>query len=872
MARFYRTLLGPAMVGVSVWCATGTLAVLSSSSTERVVAPAPWWIFIVAAMLAALVPNWRNRPSTALPALVSTLPWWPVPLPAVALMWTGPLAWVPVAAALFVAYGSRPIAWLGRATGATEPDRAARLAAAASLLIALGAAWAADPRVPGGDEPHYLVITQSLLKDGDLKIENNHTARHYESYFGGTLKEDFVARGKNGQIYSIHAPGVPALVLPGFALAGFRGAQATLILLFAVAGALMWRSAWRLTGDTSAAWFAWSAVAGSTTLAILSFMIFPDSPGACAVAAGTWLLVSHRDASERQVIAVSGALAALPWLHSRFAVLAGAIGLAIVAMTLLDRARPIAVRWRRVVAFLAIPIVSAVAWLWMFHVIYGVFDPRAQYGYDPNAIRSWIWGAVAGLFADQQFGLMAYAPVLIAAFVGCVMAAPGQRRQLSLLSVGIVLVYTMVVATYWMWWAGVPALPARFLTAAVPLLTVALAVAWEQSTASGRTVLLALLAISLGITAIVIGVDRSAMGWNGRNGQAAWLEWLSPIVNLPRAWPSFFWNGQGEFLRHVVASAAILFVVCLTATVLARRYLIDHARARTVVASTLLVGVMFIVQAGWTVTASEPLDPARAQLALHGEAGIGRSVWRIGSGVRRWHPDSARLRVQPDQPPLVDTPSPEVGRFVNVPSGVYHLETSSGNLTGGLAIKIRREAPLLRVVVAAGQAQSFPLVLPAGASLLMVEAESAELARQVKATLVPASAASAEVGYASQYRRYADVEVYFADGNVFPEGDGFWVRGGRTAGVVLSQGSVAANRAGSLSLQNGASANTITIRSGAWQEVLTMGPGEVRALALPQANAMGAWPLSIRTESGFRPSDTAGEDQRYLGVWVSFAR
>ena len=860
------------MVGVSAWCATGTLAVLSSSSTERVAVPAPWWVFIVAALIAALVPNWRHRPSTALPALVSTLPWWPVPLPSVALMWTGPLAWVPVGAALLVAFGSRPIASLSRATGASDPDRATRLAAAASLVIALCAAWAADPRVPGGDEPHYLVITQSLLKDGDLKIENNHTARDYASYFGGTIRPDYLTRGQNGEIYSIHAPGVPALVLPAFALLGFRGAQLTIVLLFAIAGALMWRAAWRLTADTSAAWFAWAALAGSTTMAVLSFMIFPETPGACAVAAGVWLLVAVRDASQRQVIVVSAALAALPWMHTRFAVLAGALGLTVIVMMLRDYTRPIAGRWRRVLAFLAVPAASALAWLWTFHAIYGVFDPRAPYGHNPNDIRSWIWGAVTGLFADQQFGLMAYAPVLIAGVGGCLMAAPGPRRQLSVLSVGIVLVYAMAVASYWMWWAGVPGLPARFLTAALPLFAVPLAVAWARSTASGRTVLLALLVISLGITTAVISVDRSAIAWNGRNGQAGWLEWLSPMVNLPRAWPSFFWNGEGEFLRHVVAFAAIVFVVCLTATVIARRYLIDHARARTVVACTLLVGFMFIVQAGWTVTASEPLDPARAQLALHGEAGTGRSVWRVGAGVRRWHPDSSPLRVQPDQPPLVDAPSAEVGRFVNVPSGVYHLETTSGNLTGGLAIKIRRETPLQRAIVIANQTQSFPIVLPAGASLLIVEAESADLARQVRATLVPTSIANAQLGYASQYRRYADSEVYFVDGNVFPEGDGFWVRGGRTAGVVLSQGSSAANRVGSLSLRNGSSANTVTIRSGAWKEVLTMAPGEVRAVAVPQANEMGAWPLQITSESGFRPSDTAGGDQRFLGVWVQLTR
>ena len=48
------------------------------------------------------------------------------------------------------------------------------------LAVLFGAsAWWVSPRIPGGDEPHYLIITQSLLNDGDLRIENNHRAREY---------------------------------------------------------------------------------------------------------------------------------------------------------------------------------------------------------------------------------------------------------------------------------------------------------------------------------------------------------------------------------------------------------------------------------------------------------------------------------------------------------------------------------------------------------------------------------------------------------------------------------------------------------------------------------------------------------------------
>ena len=62
-------------------------------------------------MLAVAMPR-RARPGVApripllaLPALLATLPWWPVPLPAIALIWTGPLAWVPIALALAAALG-----------------------------------------------------------------------------------------------------------------------------------------------------------------------------------------------------------------------------------------------------------------------------------------------------------------------------------------------------------------------------------------------------------------------------------------------------------------------------------------------------------------------------------------------------------------------------------------------------------------------------------------------------------------------------------------------------------------------------------------------------------------------------------------------
>ncbi|HUR20535.1 MAG TPA: hypothetical protein VMZ90_06990, partial [Vicinamibacterales bacterium] len=711
-------------------------------------------------------------------------------------------------------------------------------------------------------------ITQSLLKDGDLKIENNHVARDYSSFYGGTIAPDYLVKGRNGAIYSIHAPGVAALVLPAFALLGFRGAQATVILLFAIAGALMWRAAWRLTGDTSAAWFAWAGVAGSTTMAVLSFMIFPETPGACVVSAGVWLLVSHRDASNRAVVAVGAALAVLPWLHTRFSVLAGLLGVALLGMLLTDDARTMPARLRRAALFIVIPVVSAGAWLSMFYVVYGTFDPRAPYGPDPK-LRSWIWSAVTGLFVDQQFGLMTYAPVLFVAFIASLMAAPRQWRSLSALCFGVVILYAMAVASYWMWWAGRPGLPARFLTAALPLLALPLAVVWARATVEARKVLLGLLMVSLAITVLVLCVNRAALIGNDRDGQAAWLEWLNQNVNLPRAWPSFFWNGEGSFLGHAAIFVAMVGLIGFAIRLLSRRYSTDPAAARAWIATSMLAGLMVIIQMGWTVTASAPLDSARAQLAVRAAAGAGAPVWQIGNGFRRWDADASPLRIQRDQPSLLDEAA-GVMAMTNVPAGAYKLEITSGSLSGALAVRLRSKAPpFQRFDIASSQSQSFPLVLPAGVAVLLLEAESAELARQLQVTLIPVGHAIGRSGYARQNGRYGDVDVFFLDGNVFAEADGFWVRGGQTTDVVLSQGGGAANRAGTLTVRNGAAANTVTIRSGAWQEVLTLTAGETRVVALPASDALGAWPLTITSASGFRPSDTAGEDRRFLGVWIS---
>ena len=121
------------------------------------------------------------------------------------------------------------------------------------------------------------------------------------------------------------------------------------------------------------------------------------------------------------------ALAVLPWLHTRFALVAGCLG-ALVLLRL-GATRNAA---GKAVAFLSVPAASAIGWIGFFIAIYGTPDPSAPYANEAGSV-AFIPGGLAGLLFDQRFGLLAYAPVLACAFAGLgVMVRNRETRRLGL--------------------------------------------------------------------------------------------------------------------------------------------------------------------------------------------------------------------------------------------------------------------------------------------------------------------------------------------------------------------------------------------------------------------------------------------------------
>ena len=284
-----------------------------------------------------------------------------------------------------------------------------------------------------------------------------------------------------------------------------------------------------------------------------AFTVYPDGPAALIVLTGVWALIRSRRRSDS-----SGAESAWPWLLARRR--AGGAAVAAHAVRAARRQHRRAgvldlARTRnpagKASAFLAVPSVSALAWIGFFIAIYGAPDPAIPYRGSDLGSPSYIAGGLGGLFFDQMYGLFVNAPVLIAAPSGMLVlgSRAGPYRRLSAQLAFIALPYVLTVTHFAMWWGGFSS-PARFLVPLLPSLAIPAAVAWaalrERSVrdgACGRRWSLT----GLPRRRCSRDVDRGRLAYFDRgNVYALWTEWVSRTRRSGARLPAYFARVQRQ--------------------------------------------------------------------------------------------------------------------------------------------------------------------------------------------------------------------------------------------------------------------------------------------------------------------------------------
>jgi hypothetical protein len=878
-----------AWTACAAWLTSGTIAFAGSGGPRFGLLPGDAWhlaIALVAGVTVLAIASRVPPQSVAVavgPLVLTILPWLPMRVPAAFLLWTGALASIPWLATLLalgaMVFGTR----LG-------PPRGSALAAGLlSFAVFATCAWLASPSLPLGDEPHYLIVTQSLLYDHDLKIENNHQRGDYRAYYRGDLLPHYVRRGRNGAIYSMQAPGLPALVLPAFALGGYRAVVVFLLLISASACGLAWWLAWRVTGDVSAAWFGWATVGLSAPFLLHSVTVFPDAPGAALVLVGFWALLhaeSEKDAhdaapvrSHIRWLLYGMAFAALPWMHTRFAVLAATLGgLVLVRLAHVPNAMS------KAVAFLSIPAVSALGWLFYFVIIYGAPDPTAPFGDTQNSFAA-LPDGLGGLLFDQGFGLFATAPVVIVAIAGFARA-----RRLALEWSVVAAPYLLAIGTYPLWWAGTSG-PARFLVPLLLPLAIPAACAWKGSSRGVRTAMLALLAVSVWCAVIIAGGSGGRLGYHGRSDAgitpAPWMEWANPVVDLAAASPAYvpLAGGPAAGARASAASAGLLatvpWLVCTGGALWFTIWFVDRrnrTREASIVVCTLACAsaAMMAATIVWASRGASPVTIVPAQMqALR--ASTATRAFTIAL-TERPRLSTIDVRSLPIEAPVrragrgaFRAPNRPLASFPLPPAGSYEVQVKRHGAADGLIMAGVGNDQFSIVTEPIAQADAGVTVdLPVDIPVLAIRAEEAGRDQLDAVVLRPISLArdSSSRGVARRAVRYGDVNAFFMDDRSYPEPAGFWVAGARDASVVIAPDRPGAVIA--LVLRNGAAANVVTLESNGWSQQLTLASGEERRVEVPLAPQTSAR-VRIRSGARFRPSDVDpnSRDTRLLGVFVT---
>ena len=430
-----------------------------------------------------------------------------------------------------------------------------------------------------GDEPHYLLVAQSIAFDGDVDLANDYESRErtlrvvnafpLDSFFQAAEYKD------SGELRPVHAVGLSALLAPAVALGGLTGARLAIVLIAALLADQLYRLLRDLRLRRRYRNLAWVAAVMCLPILAFSSQIYPELPGALLVVVALRIMVAGA-ASPAALALGSTAAGALVWLHSRYLTLSLGIllGLALAACSdrqsradnstkggLRDRLRQqvaalagcavtFVKRWRTVALPLVLPFaVSLGALAVAFERWYGSPSLQAPYSaYGNLSIGSGGWNfwyefALRDLLHPTA-GWIPFAPVhwVGLAALGCLVVRFGLPAAACVaMAAGYALLVASVGAS--VGWG----FPARYLIIVIPLIAVPIAVVIQYVRAA-LVIFVPLLAASL-VFAVAAVDDYQRLFAIGEQPRVFGVRSIAPAFPITQNYrfPTSFVLAPGQF-------------------------------------------------------------------------------------------------------------------------------------------------------------------------------------------------------------------------------------------------------------------------------------------------------------------------------------
>ena len=501
----------------------------------------------------------------------------------------------------------------------------------------------------------------------------------------------------------------------------------------------------------------------------------------------------------------------------------------------------------------------------------------------PNAAHLAV--GVPGLLFDQQYGLLANAPVYILAATGLVamIRAGDDLRRRAIEIAGVFVALLVAGGMLSVWWAGT-ASPARPLSLSLLLLAFPIAVTARAAAAgsASRASHQLLLCVSIGVAITLAIVRDRFVGTYERDGASRLLEYWSS------GWPA--WTAAPSFTVDPLSAAwmrsGVWLAVAIAAAFLLRRVGPRTAGGATLAASATFAAALLIASGIASQIETTHLVPvnlnARASLTLLDGFDADTRPMAIKYDPFELLPANAivplaSLSVAPgtrgDNQPIRVLHN---GRF-SLPAGQYHLDvewaTDAPNVMPlGLQVGLLEPAwQTWQVQPQRGAHWTADINLPVDAPFLALrgatDLERAVALVSIQPTNVLDAGDRPRVPAIQTASQIGSTMVLYHDDRASMEPMGFWVIGGSTARVTFARD--AHDTPLVLRIHSGLKPNRVLVSSRGWQETMYLNARTPQDITLPDSERRVVT-VDIRAEDGFRPRDfdPASPDPRFLGAWV----
>jgi glycosyltransferase involved in cell wall biosynthesis len=346
-----------------------------------------------------------------------------------------------------------------------------------------------------GDEPHYLIVAESVIQDHDFKLDNNYASNPWG------LQASHVVAGGDG-LYSAHGIGLPLLIAPFYHVGGLLLTQAFLSLLSALLVTYVYKSCLRMVTNREASFLAAAILGFASLLVPYSNQIFPEIPMALILVLSLYYLcVKPLNSLKGRYILLLGALMGYsPLLKTPY--IAFAIPFtAYIAFTSREN------RLQRLTLYLT-PIV-------VLGLVLAAYQ-QAAFGNPLKTPQTFQAGNVVdgllGLMLDRNYGLFTYSPVLALSIAGLPRFYHASRRVFAVASTLFLTLY--LTSSAWVSWHGGWSYPARLIIPVVPLaaLPLAYSIAQHRRRAWFKLLLYSFTVLSLAVNFAITWIRGLGLG------------------------------------------------------------------------------------------------------------------------------------------------------------------------------------------------------------------------------------------------------------------------------------------------------------------------------------------------------------------------